>query len=173
MKPVLERLYEWATSLEGVAIPAALDADVKAAIKTGPRVLIQSWKHGRNYYDATGNNLRLVALDALKFNVEAGYTWSAEDTKKYIKEPTPPDLTYEQIAALPEGEVKQTAETQARRYERKNRERKDAILQAELVEHALKKRDGYLAWEILQERSGYEHEYVSLEDLEQPGEEHQ
>ena len=169
MTTILERLYEWATSLEDVVIPAGLEDDVKTAIKTGPRVLIQSWKHGKNYYDATGNNLSLAALDALKFSVEAGYIWSVEDTKKYIEEPKLPDLTREQIEALPEGEIKRAAKKQARRYEREKREREDAILQAEQVELSLEGRNGQLAWEILRERSDFEYEGIELEDLEQPG----
>ena len=171
MKTALERLYEWAASLGDVVIPAGLENDVKAAIKTGPRVLIQSWKHGKNYYDATGRNLGPAALEALQFSVEAGYIWSVEDTKKYIKEPAPPDLSREQIAALPDGEIKQFAEKQVQRYERDIEDRREAILQAEQTERALANRDGRLAWKILQERSDYEYEHVFLEQLEQPGRE--
>lgn len=133
-----------------------------------PRVLVEFGKYGNVYWNATGDRLFPVALAILKERVTNGAIVSAKTAAKWRDEEAVPELTEEQIKALPEGKIKQAAETQRRNAISQRAEYDEMIRQAEQVRVALDTQDGVLAWVILSNRSGYEYERVDLQVLVDP-----
>lgn len=133
-----------------------------------PRVLVEFGKYTNVYWNATGDRLFPVALAILKERVMNGAIPSAKTVTKWRNEEAVPELTDDQIKALPEGKIKQAAETQRRNAISQRAEYDEMIRQAGQVTQALTTQDGVLAWVILSNRSGNEYEKVELQVLLDP-----
>lgn len=133
-----------------------------------PRVLVEYQKNGTIYWNATGDRLFSVALEILKNRVKYHAIPSAEAVRKWKERETQPELTKEQIEALPPGKVKEAAIVQFSQALSQRAEYDRMIQQAEQANQALDTQDGVLAWVILSNRSGYEYERVELQVLLNP-----
>lgn len=133
-----------------------------------PRVLVEFGKYGNTYWNATGDRLFPVALAILRTRVTNGAIPSAKAAAKWRDEEATPELTEEQIKAIPEGKIRQAAETQRRNALSQWLEYDEMIRQANQVTQALTTEDGVLAWIILSNRSGNEYERVELQVLADP-----
>lgn len=133
-----------------------------------PRVLVEFGKYTNVYWNATGDRLFPVALAILKERVMNGAIPSAKAAAKWRDEEAVPELTDEQIKALPEGKIKQAAETQRNNAISQRAEYDEMVRQAGQVTQALTTQDGVLAWVILSNRSGNEYEKLELQVLLDP-----
>lgn len=133
-----------------------------------PRVLVEFGKYGNAYWNATGDRLFPVALEILKTRVTNGAIISAKTAAKWRDEEATPELTEEQIDALPAGKIKKAAETQRRNALSQRVEYDEMIRQANQVTQALATQDGVLAWIILSSRSDNEYEKIELQVLVDP-----
>ena len=128
-------------------------------------VLIAKEKHGTRYMDASTKDAFLAnALKLMKERIGHGWYYELEPGEG----PKVPELTQDQVDALPDGEIKDTAKAQWKRYRRQLRDRAEDDNFAVKVRKALADEDGELAWDVLRTRSDAEYEYVSLECLETP-----
>lgn len=127
-----------------------------------PSVLVCHEKHGQLYYHAPNDAaLCRAALSILRMRLEAGH-WYNDPTDEL---PPNPNMTDEQIAALPAGPIRDTAIREVARYRSAVREQGDAIEMFADIKKAIEENNGKLAWRILRDRSDYEYERVSIEQL--------
>ncbi len=133
-----------------------------------PRVLVEFQKDGTVYWDATGERLFAVALHILRQRVEYGIIPSVEMVQAWKQQSPGPELTEEQIDALPEGRVKTAAANQRAQALLRQIDFEDLIVKTIQIEKAIQEKDGVAAWIILTERSSYEYERVELCVLSNP-----
>lgn len=125
-------------------------------------VLYAREKHSDRFLDATTEAaFHKSAVKLLTERYEAG--WYG-----YFKSETPkkPDLSKEQIEALPKGEVKKTAVRQWREYQRELLRKAESMRLYEEIVKAVQEKDGPAAWSALKRCGDGEYEYVELEELE-------
>jgi len=126
------------------------------------QILVATEKHGTRYFDAsTDEQLHRAALKLLAERKEMGWYY----------DPKPPDdaapeLTEEQIEALPDGKVKDAAVQQHLKYKATIRRYKDEHAEYLRMEKALAEQDGRAAWVFLQVHADFEYEQVELVKLE-------
>jgi hypothetical protein len=133
-----------------------------------PRVLVEFQKDGTVYWDATGERLFAVALHILRRRVANGMIPSAETVEAWKQQSPAPELTKEQIDALPEGRVKTAAVNQRTQALLKQIDFNDLIVKVLVIAKAIREKDGVAAWIVLTERSSYEYERVELCVLSNP-----
>jgi hypothetical protein len=120
-----------------------------------PGVLVVSEKHGTSYYWAlTQEQKHAQALEILTERFENGWYYCPEPA------PTNPELTCAQIEKLPVGETQQAAKKVFHRWKRNWEQTEQARDQYKLMQEAIEKKDGYLAWVLLEER--YDNEYEKI-----------
>lgn len=129
-----------------------------------PSVLVCHEKHGDLYYHVPNDQaLCRAALSILRERLEAGHWYN--DPKDEL--PADPNLTPEQIEALPAGPIRETAKREVASYQRAVREQGDAIEMWKNIHRAIEENNGKLAWTILRDRSDWEYERVSIETLQE------
>lgn len=136
------------------------------------RILIEHQKNADVYWNATGSKLFAAALRILNQRMENGIiateAKAKRDQERYIVKP---ELTQEQIDALPTGSVKDMAQHQFNRIARSNQAYADAVDLAIRIKEIIEDGLGGAAWEILQERKRYEYEGFELAVLLDPDKE--
>lgn len=126
-----------------------------------PSVLVEHGKHGEYYWDATTKEkFRANCLAILKDRLDQGWYYYEPE------EPTEPTglLTKEEIKELQQPYKGQAIQI----YNNYQSRLRDYKLEKETwdeLKEAIEKEDGGLAWGVLYDRSDYEYERVSLEDL--------
>ena len=123
------------------------------------RILVLEEKHGNRYFDASTDKLLAQAsLIVLKERYEEG-GW-------YFKpsEPSKPDFTEEQASELPPS-LKPAAMEFLRLYNCQLLRYREELDDYERIERAIASNNGWLAWNVLHDRSGYEYETCNPEDL--------
>ncbi len=133
-----------------------------------PRVLVEFQKDGTVYWNATGERLFAVALQILRQRVKYGIIPSVETVQAWKQQSPGPELTKEQIDALPEGRIKTAAANQRTQALLRQIDFDDLIVKTIQIEKAIQEKDGVAAWIILTERSSYEYERVELCVLRNP-----
>ena len=125
-------------------------------------VLFAREKSGERFLDATTEEaFHRSAVKLLRGRLEeGGYEYLKSDGLKK------PDLTKEQVAELPEGEVKKTAQRQRKDYCQALRENSENDRLHEEIVEAVEKKDGSDAWDALKRCSDGEYDWVELEELE-------
>jgi hypothetical protein len=135
---------------------------VEAGKDWSKQVLVAREKHGTRILNAlTRKDCYASALLLL--------TERFTDSYWYHKPEPPsgkPELTQDQIEALPDGEVKDLAKKQWKRFEKRNKRYEDALVQYNEIVLAVESEDGKLAYQCLYDRADHEYEGVSLECLE-------
>ena len=120
-----------------------------------PGVIVALEKHGTSYYWAlTAEQKHAQALAILIERFEDGWYYCPEPA------PTEPELTCAQIEKLPVGETQQAAKKVYHKWKRNWEQTEMARDQYKLMQEAIEKKDGYLAWVLLEER--YDHEYEKI-----------
>lgn len=128
-----------------------------------PRMLVVKDKYSATYYHVpTIEKLKQACLYILEERQKEGCYPEAEDSQ-----PTPPELTEEQIAALPEGEIKKLAQEQHARYHDSLRYHEEAQIETKAIKNALATKDGLLAFSVLLERASYEYEGFEILNFSQ------
>lgn len=140
-------------------------------VKTGPQVLVWKGKHGDVYWDASGENelgaflAMFETLDQNESYYELDEGW--KDTQEYIA-----DIARElgelrtHLATLPES-LRLVAQGKILAKEREISEHTSVERQRELYLRA-KAGDGHAASCLIRERSDWEYERYSLEELNPP-----
>lgn len=128
-------------------------------VKDTPHVLIIRDKYSTQYLVA-GNMRELEAstLSVLKARFEAGYYGDSEGPGK-------PEMTKEQVDALPEGEVKNFALKQLCNYNNRLAEYEEGKAFVQEAGQVIEDRSGYRAYLLLFQRNYFEYEGISLEPL--------
>lgn len=126
-----------------------------------PSVLVEHGKHGEYYWDATTQEkFQANCLAILKNRFDQGWYYYEPE------EPTKPKglLTKEEIKELQQPYKGQAIQI----YNNYVRAKREYVSEKELwdeLKAAIEENDGGLAWGVLYDRSDYEYERVSLEDL--------
>jgi hypothetical protein len=129
-----------------------------------PSVLVCHQKHGDIYYNAPDDAaLCKAALSILKERLEDGY-WYNDPADEL---PANPNMTDEQIDALPAGRIRDTARQEMTNYHVAVQEQGDAISMWKDIHRAIEENNGKLAWRILRDRRDYEYERCSIEQLQE------
>lgn len=126
-----------------------------------PYVLVTGEKHGERYFHVlTLDAFRKACLKLVKERNEEGW-YEYEDASEIEK----PALTKEQVAWLPEGRVRNTAEEEWTEYENQLKRVEGEKHERALLARALKD-DGAAAAELLAARKGHEYEGFEIEIFE-------
>ncbi len=125
-------------------------------------VLFACEKHGERFLDATTEEaFHKSAVKLLRERLEEnGYDYLKSDGLKK------PDLTKEQVEALPDGDVKKTAQKQRREHLRALYQNAENDRLHKDIVKAVKEEDGPAAWDALERCSDGEYGQVELEELE-------
>lgn len=132
------------------------------------RILVLKEKHATRFFDiATLDQLHAVALKILAERAKGQYAYIVDPGT--FKEASPSTEEYnptdEEIKALPEP-LQAHATTKRAAYRRELRSYQREKEQFTTARKALKDKDGEAAWDILQDRDGYEYEGFRIEYLE-------
>lgn len=118
------------------------------------KVLVYNGKHDIEIWDVSTPELAEKAYLDL-FNV-LDESWRVYDELKEIEEPSNPSMNLEQIAQLPSGRVKDTAQEEHRSYQSELKQYKLALHQKQLYKKA-KAGDAKSAHLLLSTRNDYEY----------------
>lgn len=120
------------------------------------KVLLVKTKHSDDYYAIpTLNDLYKAALSILSDRFEAGYFYKSEIPTNTL------DYTYEDIEKMPESfrkEAKSKLDEVCNMIERCIKECEEV----NMIEKALREKNGLLAWSIIKNRNGYEYEEIEI-----------
>lgn len=124
------------------------------------KILVATEKHYIRYFDATTTEqLHAAALKLLNERVMEAFF-------DVGRPPLPPDVFGLNLDSLPES-IRLSAQRQTELHQQRMRQYEEEKIVSEEAKLALETQDGKLAWEILQYRSRYEYEQVSLEECEE------
>jgi len=140
--------------------------EVQVMSPFSPGILVLHEKHGDWHYSVpTEAHLHAAALEILARRLGDNWYYDPRERSEAERQyaPKPPELTDEQIEALPKGDVREAAEKQRRRYLAYQAEAADAVRWIEGVEYALEHKDGSEAWQLLRERHEGEYEGMSID----------
>jgi hypothetical protein len=132
-------------------------------------ILVAHWKHGDVYYHVpTEAHLHAAALNLLNFHNENGYYAGLKHDEDEERQwgPKHPGMEAEEIEKLPEGPIRDAARKSWKEWSSYQDRLKLCNDEWKDIQHALKTKNGVLAWQILQERRDHEYERVSIESLE-------
>lgn len=136
------------------------EADTPREPQAKRQALVAQEKHGTRVFDATTETaLHKSALALVAERLKIGWYYEPEEPKK-------PELTKEQVEALPEGKIRKEAKRQHRDYRQELEEHEEDVEFWQNVQTALETQDGALAWKCLQHRDDHEYEQVYLTTLE-------
>lgn len=127
---------------------------------TEPSVLVLKEKHDDLYFHVPDEaTLHKVALDILTKRLKSG-DWYY-DLRQDV--PKSPELTKEQIEALPDGRIKEIARKEVDNYQSRLRSYQHEVEDYVNLQRAVKDKDGKAAWRALLRRHCGEYEQVRLE----------
>ncbi|MHA2068144.1 MAG: hypothetical protein ACXABY_27600 [Candidatus Thorarchaeota archaeon] len=126
------------------------------------QVLVAREKHGTRIFNAlTRKDCYASALRLLMERFTDSYWYHKPDAPS-----GKPELTKDQIDALPDGEIKNLAKKQWKRFKKSNSYYEDALAQYNEIVLAVESEDGRLAFQCLRDRDDHEYEGICLEILE-------
>lgn len=129
---------------------------------TEPSVLICHEKHVKWYFYVDSDAaLFAIALQILTARLKSKYYYYAPDADALKN----PGMTKGDAERLPEGRIRDVALQQVHAYESKLREFKEAQLDWDELQSAIKEKDGKKAWQVLWSRSDSEYERITIETL--------
>jgi len=132
-----------------------------------PGVIVLKEKHGTRYYWAlTREERNASALAILTERWNNGNSDYYYDPFKNKQESAKPELTLEQVNALPDGKIKQMALKEHNTSDRRRRQQLEAEELYLEIKRAVEEEDGQLAWSALSWRGDYEYEGFYIEHLE-------
>lgn len=122
-----------------------------------PKVLVVEEKDGPAYFHIPDDAaLHKAALFLVTQRFQQGWYGEPSDSQD-------PGMTADQLAALPEGRIKEIATAELRRYQDSVADQEDEDAFYENVKRAIEIQDGMEAWCILQDRMDGEYELVHLQ----------
>lgn len=130
-------------------------------------VLVVHGKHGDTYYHVpTEAHLHVAALDILQMHKQAGYYAYLECAGQETEwSPKHPGMEPEEIEKLPAGAIRDTARKEWQAWVKHQAAVEGQQRDWKFIERALREKDGYAAWTVLQERRDAEYERVTIEWL--------
>lgn len=137
-------------------------------MKNNDRVLVLKDKYSTRIFRAsTEEELHQSSLKILQSKVDNGYISPPENTfDGYLYSPRMPTFSQEEIAKLPDGEIKDIAIKERRLYDDFRLEREDNERLWNKVQSALQNKNGKDAFRIIMSRRDYEYEGIDFVDLE-------
>lgn len=129
-----------------------------------PRVLVEFQKHQTVYWNATGKErLLALALRVLEYRMSYNFFRTVEEIQKELDQHGEP-VTKEELAKIP-GKLLNEAHTIMKNHQAWWRDTTEELRHSLMAEKAIENNDGALAWLLLNERTGYEHERIELHVL--------